>query len=98
MEVKSPVETVTFRSFRSFPRSPARASHQTRADLSPDAEGVNRENVPGHATGPLPRIPGPPDGTIPRCPAFKVATNPANSRFARSRTFAVSGVPSAAQS
>src|SRR5262245_5101803 len=31
-----------------------RASHQTRVDLSPDAKGVNRENVPGHASGPLP--------------------------------------------
>src|SRR5207249_9950597 len=27
---------------------------ETRADLSPDAAGVNRENVPGAASGPLP--------------------------------------------
>src|SRR5260370_25549927 len=40
------------------PRSPARASHQMRADLSPAAEGVNRENVPGRASAPLlPRKP-----------------------------------------
>src|SRR5262249_29188381 len=36
------------------PRSPARTGQQTRADVEPEAEGVNRDNVPGLAAGPLP--------------------------------------------